>query len=72
MATRDPKYVQCPFFHRFESNRICCEGLEDKSTINLVFEDPKKLREYSGAYCCDIDRYRLCLICKTLETKYGG
>jgi hypothetical protein len=71
MASFDSKYAKCPFFHRFESNRICCEGLEDNNTINLVFEDPKKLNEYKHTYCCDIDHYRWCLICGILNRKYG-
>lgn len=72
MADFESKYVVCPFYRRNDNNRICCEGLEERNTINLVFEDPNKQREYKRTHCCDIDRYRSCMICSVLERKYGG
>lgn len=71
MASFDSKYVVCPFYHRFESNRICCEGLEERNTINLVFEDPRRLNIYRQKYCCNMDNYKWCLIHATLERKYS-
>ena len=65
------KYVVCPYYHRNDDNRICCEGTSSKNTINLVFEDSKKLKNYTTNFCSDIQGYKKCLICKALDFKYG-
>lgn len=65
------KYAKCPYYHRNDDNRICCEGINKSSTINVVFGNPKKLKEYGFTYCNDMDNYKNCLICQALNTKYG-
>lgn len=65
------KYVVCPFYHRHDDNRICCEGTTSKNTINLVFVDSNKLKAYTFKYCNDIEGYKKCLICRALNSKYG-
>ena len=64
------KYVVCPFYRRHDDNRICCEGTNSKNTINLVFGDKYKQKEYGIKYCNSIEGYKRCLICKALNTKY--
>ena len=54
MADFDSKLAKCPFYIRNESNRICCEGLKERTTINFVFEDSKKLKIYMDTYCNSI------------------
>ena len=63
--------VVCPYFRRNSPNRIRCEGVEANNTINLVFEDTKKQDEYLEYFCCDMDNFKRCLICKALNTKDG-
>ena len=67
------KYVACPYYHRHDDNRICCEGTDSKNTntINLVFGDNKELKKYNIKYCNDVDGYKKCLVCKALNLKYG-
>lgn len=65
------KYVVCPYYHRHDDNRICCEGTSSRNTINLVFSDSKKLKEYTEKYCENMDNYERCMICQALNTKYG-
>lgn len=65
------KYAKCPYYHRNDDNRICCEGVKSSNTINLVFGDPRKLKEYGIRYCNDVNNYQNCLICKALNLKYG-
>ena len=67
------KYVVCPYYRRHDDNRICCEGTDSKNTntINLVFGDNKKLKEYTTNFCSDIQRYKKCIICQALNSKYG-
>lgn len=64
------KYAVCPFYRRHDNNRICCEGTSDDNTINLVFEDAKKLKEHAKTYCDSMDGYHGCLICEMLTAKY--
>jgi hypothetical protein len=69
------KYAKCPFYHRHDDNRICCEGLDASHTINVVFEVPAKLKEYEMTHCNDIGSYRRCRIYQMLDRnwreKYG-
>ena len=71
MADFDSKLAKCPFYIRNESNRICCEGLKERTTINFVFEDSKKLKIYMDTYCNSIYNYKNCMICYMLNRKYG-
>lgn len=66
------KYAVCPFYNKHEPNRICCEGVSAENTINLVFTDTKKLKEYTTVFCNDMNGYKNCAVCKMLERKYGG
>ena len=72
MAQWDSKYVKCPYFRRFDTNRICCEGVGSKNTINVVFESPKQLEEYKRVFCYEIKACHKCLVCKMLDDKNGG
>lgn len=65
------KYAVCPYYHRHEDNRICCEGSVTGSTINLVFENSKKLKKYSIERCNSIEGCKKCIIHKALDMKYG-
>ena len=65
------KYVACPYYHRHDDNRICCEGTNSNNTINLVFGNVNKLKIHTIRYCNDVDGYKKCLICKALDIKYG-
>lgn len=65
------KYAVCPYYHRHDDNRICCEGTGKGNTINLVFGDVKKLKDYGTAYCNSIEGCKKCLIHCALNTKHG-
>lgn len=64
------KYAVCPFYHRNDDNRICCEGTDERNTINIVFEGKNQLKEYSVIHCNSIEGCKSCLIYKALDTKY--
>lgn len=66
------KYAVCPFYRKHEPNRICCEGVSAENTINLVFTDTKKLKEYTTVFCNDMNGYKNCAVRKMLESKYGS
>jgi hypothetical protein len=70
-TTYDDTLVKCPYYRKNDSNRICCEGLTDKTGINMTFEDSKKRRQYMDNYCKDINNYGRCIICYALNRKYG-
>lgn len=71
MANYADAYAVCPFYIRTTNNRIHCEGLQKRNTINLVFEDIKKQYEYLRIYCCSLANYGRCPICEILNRKYG-
>ena len=64
------KYAVCPFYHRHDDNRICCEGTGSRNTINLVFGNQCDLKVYGERYCNNISGYKDCLICQALNAKY--
>lgn len=64
------KYVVCPFYRRNDTNRICCEGVSNSNTLNLVFETKAKTLEYERHFCNDIIRHKDCLVCKMLTKKW--
>lgn len=65
------KVVECPFYHWSSPNRICCEGITDDNTTNLIFGDPTDRKEYMRHYCCNLSKYNQCVICQILNRKYG-
>ena len=64
------KYVVCPFYRKHSDNRICCEGTDDDNTINLVFGDSKRLKEYGLSFCNDSKCYKGCMVYQMLNQKY--
>lgn len=64
------KYAKCPFYHRHDANRICCEGLDKTNTINIVFESPTKLKEYEMTFCNDLGCYRRCRLYQMLDRNW--
>ena len=63
----ESKYAVCPYYHRHESNRICCEGTSENNTLNLVFYDQKKMIAYSKHYCNDIEGCKRCKVHQMLD-----
>lgn len=71
MAYYDSEIVVCPYYKRNDSNRICCEGLSEKTRLNFTFEDTKKRRQYMDNYCKNLRNYNNCVICYALDRKHG-
>jgi hypothetical protein len=67
----DAVNVKCPYYRKYESNRICCEGLKEGTGINMTFENCNKRKQYMVNYCNSIGNYKKCMICYTLDRKYG-
>ncbi len=64
--------VVCPFYRRHKENGICCEGIDSTNSVNLVFGDSKKLKEYTKCFCADIKCHKGCMIFQMLNSKYKG
>lgn len=71
MAEHESKYVVCPYYRRSLQNRICCEGLGERNTINLVFEDTHGNDRYRTHYCNSLNNYKHCRVCMMLDQKYA-
>lgn len=65
------KYVVCPYYHRHDTNRVCCEGTNEENTINLVFGNGRQLKTYCVMYCNSLEGHRRCLLFRALNLKYG-
>lgn len=62
------KEVQCPFYHSEEPQKICCEGVQEESTIHLCFSTPTQQKMYKGVFCNN--KYKKCYIADMLFKKY--
>ena len=62
--------VVCPFYRSEDGQRVCCEGVEDNSSIHVVFGTPQNKQRYSLKYCCN--RYDDCKVAQMLYDKYEG
>lgn len=71
MAHYESMYVVCPFYRRNDTNRICCEGVDNSNTLNLVFGSQKKMHEYVIRYCNSMENYHCCMICQMLMSNEG-
>lgn len=67
---RAAKFVKCPFYRNHDANRIVCEGLADRNTINLVYESSVDRTKYFQAVCCDLLSARDCPVHMMLMLKY--
>ena len=63
--------VTCPYYKWSNPNRICCEGIVEGNTTNLIFGNPIHTEEYMRAYCCTIKGNRQCKLSAMLDRKYG-
>ena len=67
MAQWQAKFVKCPFYRNHDANRIVCEGLAERNTINLVYESQTDKKEYMKDKCNSIEGCRSCHIYKLLD-----
>lgn len=62
-------YVQCPFFKYYDGCKICCEGVQQSSSIHLAFSSPEERRKYMKSVC--YFNYKDCIVAKALYNKYN-
>lgn len=65
------KYILCPYFKRFESNQICCEGVDGASTSRMAFRNTKEMKEFAFRVCA-ASEYALCPIARGLNEYWEG
>lgn len=68
MIRKESKLAKCPYYRFENANLICCEGVEDGSSVHVVFGDVNKCREYKRKFCRS--RYASCKVLQMLDTKY--
>ncbi len=68
MNSYESKYVKCPFYHYEQQGKICCEGVNDKSSLHLAFGDSKDKIKYQKTFC--FADYEKCMLCHMLYFKY--
>ena len=67
-VNRIAKYVLCPFYHKEDNTKICCEGTDNDNVIHLTFVSWKKRMDYETKNCCK--DYKSCKIAQMLYKKY--
>lgn len=71
LAEFGSEIVVCPYYHRADKNRICCEGLYEHSTLTLVFQSQTVLNKHRMHFCCNLHAFRECYVCQVLDKKWG-
>ena len=71
MTEYGSQYLVCPYYRRTTPNRICCEGIGKRNTINIVFEDTYGNDKYKEAYCKSLENYKKCRVCRMLDQMYA-
>lgn len=59
--------AQCPFYKAEDRDIIYCEGVTDKSVIQLAFSG--SAAAYKNKFCCE--NWKRCLIASALQSKYN-
>lgn len=67
--TRLPE-TKCPFYQRERTLSITCEGLMDKTMMQIKFPDAEMRLRHQRCYCRSIERWHLCPYARILELKY--
>lgn len=62
--------VVCPFYKHQEQYKICCEGIQQNSSITLSFALPIERKQHCREYCNSMKDYPRCPIAKMLNAKY--
>lgn len=62
------KYVKCPFYHREESFKIICEGIDPSTSTVLMFHMQDGLKLFKKSHCYALNSK--CPIAKMLYSKY--
>ena len=64
------KDVRCPFYKKDDGVKICCEGIDDKTSVHIVFPSSKDRRSYQLLKCCQ--NYNTCLVAAMNNKKWEG
>lgn len=62
------KEAECPFYHKEEASSIYCEGVDERTTIKLLFQTADEKKRYRKFFCCK--EYKKCLLSQMLYGKY--
>jgi hypothetical protein len=63
--------IECPFYVRFDGQKLVCEGLSKKVKSTTIFDTPEKALLHVKRYCCYMGGRR-CTHNKNLWEWYSG
>ena len=69
-STYSDKNAVCPFYKRQEHQKICCEGIQERSSLYLTFSSPEEQKKYLEQHCNNMDGYCKCKVAIILKSKY--
>ena len=61
-------YTKCPFYKTEDGKKVECEGVHEKTSINIVFTSTKEKIKYKAIYC--ESSYQECPYAKLLYNKW--
>lgn len=69
-STYNDRKAVCPFYKREEQQKICCEGIQERSSLHLTFSSPEEQKKYLERFCNSISGYCKCKVAIMLKSKY--
>ena len=66
---RIDKNVECPYYHKDEGAKICCEGIAKTKGVHLIFGTREEALVYRRDLC--IRDWKNCPIARNLNEKWG-
>ena len=66
----ESKWAICPFYQRENGQKIVCEGVNEKSNIDIRFDTKNDKYKYVHDFCYSECDHTKCIIHKSLMSKY--
>lgn len=60
--------AECPYYREEGYRQVICEGVDSKSTLQLVLNSKGRKQEFKEQYCCA--RWKRCHIAQMLNRMY--
>lgn len=70
MGKYEDPIVKCPFYSWEEGKKLCCEGVNAFSSVQLTFTTKEQRRSYERVICKK--SWNTCPLAQALERKWEG
>ena len=70
MAHYEDPIVRCPFYSWEEGKKLCCEGVNEQSSVQITFTTKQSRRDYERMRCKRA--WKDCPLAQALTKKWDG